>query len=88
LIGAVDIGGTKVAAGLIDDCGRVVCRLEAPTDAERGYAVGLQKISEMLRDVLSKTGARIRSAANGWTWISCRGGSGKIQLRIYLGHSG
>jgi len=67
LIGAVDIGGTKIAVGLIDDCGRVICRVEAPTEAERGYAVGLQKISEILREVLSKTGATIRGIGIGST---------------------
>jgi glucokinase len=67
LIGAVDIGGTKIAVGLIDDCGRVICRGEAPTEAERGYAVGLQKISEMLREVLRKTGATIHGIGIGST---------------------
>src|SRR5215471_14793248 len=67
LIGAVDIGGTKIAVGLIDDCGRVICRLEAPTEAERGYAVGVQKISEMLHEVLGKTSATIRGIGIGST---------------------
>jgi len=67
LIGAVDIGGTKIAVGLIDDAGRVMCRVEAATEAERGYTVGLQKISEMLRSVLGKTGATIRGIGIGMT---------------------
>lgn len=67
MIGAVDIGGTKIAVGLIDDCGRVICRAESPTEAERGYAVGLQKITEILREVLSKTGATIRGIGIGST---------------------
>src|SRR5262249_20156281 len=37
LIGAVDIGGTKIAVGIVDRNGRVVGRVEAPTEAERGY---------------------------------------------------
>lgn len=67
MIGAVDIGGTKIAVGLIDDCGRVIFRVEAPTEAERGYAIGLQKISEMLRDVVSKSGAKVRGIGIGMT---------------------
>ena len=37
MIGAVDIGGTKIAVGMVDDDGRVLSCLECPTDADRGY---------------------------------------------------
>ena len=36
MIGAVDIGGTKIAVGVVDDCGRVLARAETPTDAPDG----------------------------------------------------
>jgi len=49
MIGAVDIGGTKIAVGLVDDHGRVLSRAECPTDAERGYAAALGRIEQMLR---------------------------------------
>jgi glucokinase len=49
LIGAVDIGGTKIAAGVIDNDGRVLARLECPTDPDRGYAEALRRITDMLR---------------------------------------
>jgi glucokinase len=67
LIGAVDIGGTKIAVGIVDENGRVVNRVEAPTEAERGYAFGLQKITKMLREVLSSTEATIRGIGIGST---------------------
>jgi glucokinase len=67
LIGAVDIGGTKIAVGIVDENGRVVNRVEAPTEAERGYAFGLQKITKMLREVLSSTEAAIRGIGIGST---------------------
>ena len=59
MIGAVDIGGTKIAVGIVDSNGRVVRRVEGPTEAERGYDAGLQKITQMLKEVLSTTGAAI-----------------------------
>ena len=43
MIGAVDIGGTKIAAGIVDDAGRVLSKLESPTDATRGYSNGLER---------------------------------------------
>jgi glucokinase len=50
VIGAVDIGGTKIAAGMVDDSGRVLSKTESPTDAHLGYANGLERILGMLRE--------------------------------------
>ena len=59
MIGAVDIGGTKIAAGIVDECGKVLSNLESPTDAHRGYANGLERMIGMLRET-----ARDASAEN------------------------
>lgn len=48
MIGAVDIGGTKIAVGMVDDAGRVLTRLQCPTNPDRGYASALTNIREML----------------------------------------
>ena len=49
VIGAVDVGGTKIAVGAVDENGRIVSRFESPTDAKRGFGDALQRIEEMLR---------------------------------------
>jgi glucokinase len=49
VIGAVDIGGTKIAVGMVDDSGKVLSRLESPTNAAGGYANGLARMIDMLR---------------------------------------
>jgi len=67
LIAAVDIGGTKIAVGMVDDNGRVLRRADAPTEAERGYAVALQKIAEMLREVAGGAGSVIGGIGIGST---------------------
>lgn len=48
LVGAVDIGGTKIAVGIVDGQGKVLARLECPTDAESGYKHALENICRML----------------------------------------
>jgi glucokinase len=48
LIGAVDIGGTKIAVGVVNDDGRVLARRESPTDADLGYSHALGNIRSML----------------------------------------
>ncbi len=48
MIGAVDIGGTKIAVGVVNDEGKVLARRECPTDADRGYRYALANIRNML----------------------------------------
>jgi len=36
MIGAIDIGGTKIAAGVVDHGGRVLAKLEQPTAPDAG----------------------------------------------------
>jgi glucokinase len=50
MIGAVDIGGTKIAVGIVDDTGRVQSRLESPTDPDRGYGNAMDRITSMLQE--------------------------------------
>jgi glucokinase len=50
VIGAVDIGGTKIAAGIVDDRGKVLSRVECPTDAARAYPSGLAQMIRLLRE--------------------------------------
>jgi len=51
LIAAVDIGGTKIAVGMVDDTGNVLAHRECPTDAAQGYAHALGNICRMLDTV-------------------------------------
>lgn len=67
LIGAVDIGGTKIAVGIIDGDGKVFARLECPTDADRGYPEALRRIVEMLRATAQIANTRISGIGIGST---------------------
>jgi glucokinase len=70
VIGAVDIGGTKIAVGIVDDSGAVLAKVESPTQGERGYADGLARITSMLRDAARIAGAEISGIGIGSTgWV-------------------
>ncbi len=69
MIGAVDIGGTKIAVGMVDDSGKVLSRLESPTDAPGGYANGLARIIDMLRRTSQDAGAEISGIGIGSTGV-------------------
>jgi glucokinase len=69
VIGAVDIGGTKIAVGVVDDSGKVLSRLESPTDAPGGYASGLARMVEMLRRTSRDAGVEISGIGIGSTGV-------------------
>jgi len=67
MIAAVDIGGTKIAVGMIDENGRVLSRLETPTDATSGYASALERTAAMLREAARLPQAEITGIGIGST---------------------
>ena len=66
MIGAVDIGGTKIAVGVVDDSGKVLARMQAPTDPNR-YDDAVDAISRMLRETTSKAGVELSGIGIGST---------------------
>lgn len=67
MIAAVDIGGTKIAVGMVDDKGRVLSRAESPTGAQGAYLDALARIENMLRRVSQEAGAEITGIGIGST---------------------
>src|SRR6516162_3145680 len=67
MIAAVDIGGTKIAVGMIDDRGSVHSRLEAPTNPEQGYPNALDRITTMLREAARIAGCEVGGIGIGST---------------------
>lgn len=70
MIGAIDIGGTKIAVGMVDDHGRVLAKTESPTYGQRGYSDGLARITNMLRETARAAGVELRGIGIGSTgWV-------------------
>lgn len=66
MIGAVDIGGTKIAVGMVDNDGRVLSRVEAPSDPDR-YSASLEWIARALRETAKKAGVEVTGIGIGST---------------------
>lgn len=66
MIGAVDIGGTKIAVGIVDDKGKVLSRVQSPTDPER-YASSIGLIADMLRETSQSAGGKLAGIGIGST---------------------
>ena len=67
MIGAVDIGGTKMAVGVVDDDGKVLSRMESPTQAGRSYADAMDLVVGMLRRTLQEADQKIDGIGIGST---------------------
>jgi glucokinase len=65
-VGAVDIGGTKIAVGVVDDRGRLLSKIESPTE-KNDYARGLASVIGMLRESARSAGREISGIGVGST---------------------
>jgi glucokinase len=66
MIGAVDIGGTKIAVGMVNEDGRVLARTQAPTDPDN-YSSGMDAIARMLRETARTAGVELTGIGIGST---------------------
>jgi glucokinase len=66
-IGAVDIGGTKIAAGIIDSEGRMLARRVCPTDPRLGWEAALDRTAAMLKEAAGEAGGGFEGIGIGCT---------------------
>jgi len=67
MIGAVDIGGTKIATGVVDEKGHVLAKAECPTDVPRGFAEAMRRVIEMLAQCARQSGVKLQGIGIGCT---------------------
>lgn len=65
--GAIDVGGTKIAIGIVDAQGRILAQEETATAPELGYQAGLERISTILRRLLDECGVSVDGIGIGST---------------------
>ena len=55
----VDLGGTNIAVGLVDDEGRILHKCSSPTGVERGAEVVIADMAKLCWRLLEETGHAI-----------------------------
>lgn len=67
MIGAIDIGGTKIAVGLVSESGAMMAQIKFPTQAERGPHDALERIRAALLDMIAQAGSGLAGIGVGCT---------------------
>jgi glucokinase len=67
MIGAVDIGGTKIAVGMLSRTGEILVRTQSPAYPERGFQDGLERILRMLHATAGQAGGQLEGIGVGCT---------------------
>jgi glucokinase len=67
MIGAIDIGGTKIAAGVVDEDGQLLTQLEYPTAATEGVNDAVECMAVMLEELAFKSNTALRGVGVGCT---------------------
>ena len=67
MIAGVDIGGTKIAVGMVNEQGQVLARTEMPTMPEKGFTDALDRITAMIRTAAQQAGCTVTGIGVGCT---------------------
>lgn len=67
IVAAVDIGGTKIAAGIVSRDGRILAQSTCPTSPEQGLDAAVQRTAAMLEACARQAGTRPQAVGIGCT---------------------
>ncbi|MDD4526655.1 MAG: ROK family protein [Candidatus Margulisbacteria bacterium] len=56
----LDIGGTKIAAAIADDKGKIITSINTPTQAKKGAEVVTNQLSSVIKELLKNAGVHIQ----------------------------
>jgi len=56
----LDVGGTSMKAGVVDDAGKPLASVSVPTEAHRGQEVGLEHMCQAIRQAIASAGLRLK----------------------------
>ena len=59
----LDVGGTAMKAGVVDDAGKPLACVSLPTEAHRGQEFGLERMCETIRQAVAAAGLKMSDMA-------------------------
>ena len=52
----IDLGGTNIAAGIVDDNGKLIYKSSVPTHKERHYSEIIKDMAELIKEIVADAG--------------------------------
>jgi glucokinase len=59
----LDVGGTNIKAGVVNDSGKPLAHVSLPTEPHLGQEVGLERMDDTIREALVAAGVKLRDIA-------------------------
>src|SRR5262249_35571937 len=59
----LDVGGTNMKAGVVDDAGKPLAHVSLPTEPHLGQEVGLERMCDAIREAMVAAGVKARDIA-------------------------
>ena len=56
----IDLGGTNIAVGAVDEAGKIIGRANRPTGAQRPYNEVIRDMAETVRDAAKNAGVEMK----------------------------
>jgi glucokinase len=76
----IDIGGTKIIAGLVDKSGQVTCKKKIPAESEKGYAAVRDNIAGLIKTVIKESNIETEKIER--VGIACAGQIDKMTKNV------
>ncbi len=76
----IDVGGTKIAAGLVNNAGKVMARRKIKTDTVKGYTAVLDQINSLVSALLAE--AEARTSVINCIGIACAGQIDRMTQKV------
>ena len=54
----IDLGGTAIKAGIVDEYGKIIVKDKVPTKSERGYEAALKDMADLCKKLIIKAGIK------------------------------
>ena len=86
----IDLGGTNIAVGIVDDAQRIIAAASAPTVAENGADALLDDIAATVNDALARRGLTLRDCAGAGIGVpgTCDASHGVVRYAHNIGWDG
>ena len=57
----IDLGGTNIKCGIVDETGKIVCQESMPTHSEKGFSDVVSTMAELVKNLSKAVSVRVKA---------------------------